>query len=122
MGIVYFLQPCELIGTDRYKIGRSSKNDLSRVLSYKKGTRYISIIEIDNDKELEKILIDKFNKEYIKIAGNEYFKGNENDMFNSFINEVTDYKNKIIDDLPDTIKIENIKNQWMHKFNYKLNL
>ncbi len=119
MGIVYLIQPCELIGTNRYKIGRSSKSDLSRVLSYKKGTKYISIIECDDDKKLEKLLIDEFNKEYTKIAGHEYFKGNENDMFNSFIKIVSDYKNNIIEEIPDSIKFKKISNIWMQKFKCK---
>lgn len=119
MGILYLLQPCELVGTNRYKIGRSSKNDLSRVRSYKNGSRYILIIECNDDIYVEKLLIDRFNKEFAKIAGNEYFQGDENEMFNIFINTVTEYKNKIIEEEPDVIKTEKLKNNWMEKFKYK---
>ena len=66
MPIVYLIQPCELIGTDRYKIGRSSKNDLSRMKGYKNGTRYISIMEVENDKHVERNLINHFNNTYKK--------------------------------------------------------
>ena len=40
-GIVYLIQPEELLQTNRYKIGCSTKNDLSRVCSYKKNSRYL---------------------------------------------------------------------------------
>jgi hypothetical protein len=119
MPCVYFIQPAELRNTNRYKIGRSSKDDLSRVRSYKNGSRYILIIECDDDKEVEKLLIARFNKEFAKIAGNEYFQGDENEMFNIFINTVTEYKNKIIEEEPDTIKTEKLKINWMEKFKYK---
>lgn len=119
MGIVYLVQPCELVGTDRYKIGRSSKDDLSRVLSYKKGTRYISIMECDDDKSLEKLLINEFNEKFKKIAGNEYFQGDVDEMFNCFIKIVSDYKNDIIEDIPDTIKLKKISTDWMQKFKSK---
>ena len=118
MPCVYFIQPAELRNTNRYKIGRSSKDDLSRVRSYKNGSRYILIIECDDDKEVEKLLIARFNKEFAKIAGNEYFQGDEYEMFNIFINTVTEYKNKIIEEEPDTIKTEKLKINWMEKFKY----
>ena len=48
-GIIYFIQPTELIGTNRYKIGCSENTELDRVKKgYKKGTRYIFIIECNN--------------------------------------------------------------------------
>ena len=114
MPIVYLIQPCELLGTDRYKIGRSSKDDLSRVLSYKKGTKYILIIECDNDKLLEKLLIKKFNEDFKKIAGNEFFEGDKEDMVNCFMKIVSDYKNEIEDEI---LKIPNVN--WMKKYIFK---
>lgn len=37
MGIIYLIQPAELVGTNRYKIGCSKKDDLSRLTTgYKK--------------------------------------------------------------------------------------
>jgi hypothetical protein len=86
MPIVYLIQPAELIGTDRYKIGRSAKNDLSRFKAYKSGTRFIMILECDDDVKLEKYLIDEFKKLYRKVAGNEYFGGNEQNMKDTFSN------------------------------------
>mgnify|MGYP006090550431 CR=1 FL=1 len=41
-GIIYLIQPAELVGTNRYKIGCSKKPNLDRVKKgYKKGTRYL---------------------------------------------------------------------------------
>lgn len=71
---VYFLQPAELVGTDRYKIGMTAKSDLSRVKSYKVGTRYLCIMECQNALETEQKLISTFNTEFKLIAGNEYFQ------------------------------------------------
>jgi 2-phosphoglycerate kinase len=45
-GIIYLIQPVELIGTGRYKIGHSSKISLDRCLNgYNRGSRYINIQE-----------------------------------------------------------------------------
>jgi hypothetical protein len=110
MAIVYFIQPSELVGTDRYKIGRSAKDDLSRMKGYKNGSRYLAIMECDDDVKLEKILITKFNDKFLKIAGNEFFQGNELEMLSIFIQTVIDYKeNKIKQPVVD----------WMTKYSYK---
>jgi hypothetical protein len=43
-GIIYFIQPSELVSTNRYKIGCSANNDLVRCKTgYKKGSRYLSL-------------------------------------------------------------------------------
>ena len=42
-GIIYFIQPKELIDTNRYKIGCSSKNTTERLKSYRKGSRLIFV-------------------------------------------------------------------------------
>lgn len=53
LGILYLVQPGELIGTDRYKIGYSNSCSLKRVLSYKKGTLYLSIKQLIIQKKLK---------------------------------------------------------------------
>ena len=65
MGILYLVQPSELRNTFRFKIGRSSKFDLSRVRSYRNGTRYLCIMECIDDIYVEKLLINHFNKNYV---------------------------------------------------------
>lgn len=88
MGIIYFIQPCELVTTNRYKIGMSSKNDLSRIKSYKSGSRYICIMECVNYLEIERLIIIEFRKKFKQIAGNEYFEGDERVMLELFIETV----------------------------------
>jgi len=80
MGILYFIQPAELVGTNRFKVGCSAKNDLSRVKSYKVGTRTIMILQCEDPFGIEQKVLQEFNTRFHKIAGNEYFEGNELDM------------------------------------------
>ena len=53
-GIVYFIQPAELIGTNHYKVGFSRNTKLERLISkYKNGSRYIIILECNEPYMLE---------------------------------------------------------------------
>ena len=89
-GIVYLIQPCELKGTNRYKIGCSVKQGMKRIeTGYKKGTRILRVIECDNSRKIESLLIKAFNNNFKLISGNEYFKGSEKKIINEF--------NKVID-------------------------
>lgn len=103
MGIVYFIQPAELVGTNHFKIGCSGKDDHSRIdKGYKKGTRKILVFNCDKYLELEKTIISIFDKKFYKIAGNEYYKGNELLMKDEFLNCFKHFnekqeKNKSID-------------------------
>ena len=80
MGILYFIQPAELVGTNRFKVGCSTKNDLSRVKSYKAGTRMIMILQCEDPFLLEQKVLVEFKNQFHKIAGNEYFEGDESVM------------------------------------------
>jgi hypothetical protein len=92
-GIIYLVQPAELIGTERYKFGCSENTELDRVKKgYKKGTRYLNIMECKNPYDLEKKIKNIFNEKFKKIAGNEYFEGNETDMSNEFIKVVNEHR------------------------------
>tara|TARA_R110000744_G_scaffold1639_1_gene5839 strand:- start:81 stop:641 length:561 start_codon:yes stop_codon:yes gene_type:complete len=86
MACIYLIQPKEYIGTDICKIGMSRKNDLQRVKSYGRGTRYLCVMECQNPFRLEKKIIEKFNDSFIKAKGNEYFynDGNEFEMIMLF--------------------------------------
>ena len=78
MGIIYLVQPAVLIGTNRFKIGCSSKSDLSRVSNgYRKGTRYLHIMECDDPFAVESVLKEEFNSKFNLIAGTEFFEGDE---------------------------------------------
>ena len=85
-GIIYLVQPAELVGTTRYKIGCSSKNTLERCnKGYKKGTRYLCIMECVNPFKLENHIKIIFNIHFKLIAGTEYFDGNEKKIRTKFI-------------------------------------
>jgi hypothetical protein len=58
IGIMYLVQPAELINTNKYKIGCSKKNNLDRCKKgYKNGTRFLSIMEC-----IEPLILEKKNK------------------------------------------------------------
>lgn len=124
MPIVYLVQPCILLNTSRYKIGRSSQNNLNRIRAYGNNSRYLSILECDDDSILEKILIDKFNKHFKLIGGCEYFEGNENEMLNLFITTVMEHKNNKQIDIKDDEDIKNdeerqvVNLSWLNKYKY----
>ena len=105
MGILYLIQPAELVGTDRYKIGCSTKSTLDRVTTgYKKGTKILYVIECDNPFETEKILKKKFNKKFKLITGNEYFEGDKEEMkkiFYSVVMNNSDYSEDNVDEIDD---------------------
>lgn len=95
MGVVYLIQPVELVGTMRYKVGMSSLDNLTRMKAYKNGTRHLIICECDNTFFVERKLIKAFNKEYKLIGGKEYFEVDcELKMINLFISIVMNHKNK----------------------------
>jgi len=85
-GIIYLVQPAELVGTNRYKVGCSSNKTLDRVKKgYKKGTRYLHISECENPFEIESEIKKIFNEKYNLIAGKEYFEvDNESNMIEVF--------------------------------------
>ncbi len=85
VGIVYFIQPVELIGTQRYKIGCSKKQDLSRLThGYNNGTRYIIVSECLDPHKTEEKIKEVFKKKFTLIGGREYFKGDELEMKMAF--------------------------------------
>ena len=91
-GTIYLIQPAELVGTQRYKIGCSATNDLERPRKgYKKGSRFIYIMECDNPFEVENQIKEQFNDKFKLIAGKEYFEGEEEDIKREFNNIVIQY-------------------------------
>ncbi len=92
IGIIYLIQPIELKGTNRYKIGISNKPTLERCSQgYKKGSRYLCIMECNNPLILEKNIKKIFCNDFKLIAGNEYFEGCEKDILKMFINLVMEH-------------------------------
>jgi hypothetical protein len=95
MGIVYLVQPEELLNTNRFKVGCSKNNDYSRLSKYHKKCKIISIRECEkNYKKIEKKIICKFKKKYKLIAGNEYFEADKKIIENEFNIIVTEYNIK----------------------------
>ena len=88
MGIVYLIQPAEVVGTDRANVGCSEKSDLTRVLQYKKGTKLLSIFYTEHPFTLDKAIINIFKSHFTKIAGNEYFMGNIDEMRKIFVKQI----------------------------------
>jgi Zinc finger, C2H2 type len=81
-GIIYLVQPAELVGTNRYKVGHSKKPNLSRLNSgYRNGTRYLYVAECHGAKKIETKIIESFKEKFELCAGNEFFKGDEIEMF-----------------------------------------
>jgi hypothetical protein len=81
MGIVYLVQPCELIGTKRLKVGMSRKNTKERIKKgYRKGTQTLSVYYCDNPEIMEKYILNEFNKHFKLIAGKEFFEGEKSKM------------------------------------------
>lgn len=114
MGLIYLIQPAELIGTHRYKIGCSTKTNLDRIRNYKKGSRCICICKCDNPYYFEKILKKLFNDKFELIAGREYFEGNNElvvrNFFMKIFHDILD-KKIIFEDLNETI----VKNNYSKK-------
>jgi hypothetical protein len=79
-GTLYFIQPAELLGTNRYKIGCSATNDMVRCKSYRQGTRYIMVLECDKPFIVEATVKACFNHFFRRVAGAEYFEGDEKEM------------------------------------------
>jgi hypothetical protein len=107
-GIIYLIQPAELIGTNRYKIGMSNNPDLERCKNgYKKGTRYLCIMECNNPLKIENEIKKIFNTKFKLIAGNEYFEGIENDILNVFLEIVNKSKSEFNNDANNNTNNDN---------------
>ena len=76
-GIVYLIQPSELVGTERYKLGCSGKSCTQRLSAYKKGTRVLCVNLVKKPFFVEKKLKESFLQEFDVVAGNEYFITND---------------------------------------------
>ena len=96
MSYCYLIQPIELVGTSRYKVGMSTIPNLSRMKAYKNGTRYLWICECEDALILERKLIKEFNSRYMLIAGNEYFEidSSETEMLKVFADIVIKHKTR----------------------------
>ena len=114
-GIIYLIQPAELIGTNRYKIGCSSKPNLNRCIrGYKKNSRYLHILECNEPFKLEKEILLIFKQKFKLIAGNEYFEGDEHEICDIFINIVKKFETTYLESTNQNITM-NKKNKNKNK-------
>jgi hypothetical protein len=87
-GLVYLIQPEELLGTNRYKLGCSSKANLDRLKSYKRNSHLLCSYKCTDPFQTENRLKAVFASKFTKVAGNEYFQGNESEMVKEFMSIV----------------------------------
>lgn len=114
MGIIYLIQPAELVGTNRVKIGCSAKSNLDRVKNgYKNGTRYICIQECYEPFKIEKKLKDVFVNNFNLIAGKEYFEGSIKEIKLKFMEVLAnEIKNELVyENNPEYIEFMKLVNE-----------
>jgi hypothetical protein len=91
-GLLYLIQPAELVGTQRYKIGYSRNNDIDKFRrDYKKGSRFLDIYEYDRSPLLIREIRNNFNNKFKLVAGRTYYEGNENDIKKNFNTIIKNY-------------------------------
>ena len=83
-GCIYLLIEREFIKSNEnvYKLGRTQQNDNKRLKQYPKGSKLIFQINCDNHKNIEHVLLNMFDCEFInrKDIGREYYEGNSKKM------------------------------------------
>ena len=85
--IVYFIQPKEFKGTNVYKIGMSERQHFNRVYKgYKSGTSWNCFYEVENSRNIERIIRAEFKEQFTLHQGREYFRGIPIQMFYAFNN------------------------------------
>jgi hypothetical protein len=83
-GIVYFVQPANLLGTDRYKIGCSASNTVGRLSNYGANARTLRTASCFHPLKVEKLLLARFTSAFHLCAGQEWFEGSEVAMLEAF--------------------------------------
>jgi hypothetical protein len=93
-GLLYLIQPAELVGTQRYKIGYSKNNDITKFRKdYKKGSRFLDIYEYERAPLLVREIRNNFNNKFKLVAGRTYYEGNETDIKKNFNAIISNYNN-----------------------------
>lgn len=99
---IYLLQEREFIKLKEniYKIGKTKQENLKRISNYANGSILICQFKCKDCDKLEKKLITHFREKYElqKDIGNEYFKGNCNDMRDDIYNYIKASNEDIIED------------------------
>jgi hypothetical protein len=120
-GIIYLIQPAELTGTNRYKIGCSSNSSLKRLKSYREGSQYICISECKEPFILERKIKKIFNDKFKLTAGYEFFEGCLYDMKKVFLetilSHINEYENIQVKQYKEPEK-EDVKNSNIHEMSF----
>lgn len=94
MGVIFLIQPAELVGTNRYKIGYICDKKIKEYINnYLDGTRFILILECNNIQNIINEIKTILKQEFNLIASDEYYEGNENDIKQIIINVFNKYMN-----------------------------
>jgi hypothetical protein len=117
---LYLIQDNRDIGSNVYKIGKTTQLPSDRFKGYAKGTYPIRISQVDNCHQREYELIDLFKKRYELYRGREYFEGNLNDMIKEFNNLCNDCIN--MNDNNELLENELYYNQKIKDHQSKFNL
>ena len=94
IGTIFLIQPAELVGTNRYKIGFiHDKNTKEYINNYLDGTRFIIMLECNN---LQNIINEKKNilkQKFKLVACDEYYEGKECEIKQFIIAIIDKYLN-----------------------------
>lgn len=94
IGTIFLIQPAELVGTNRYKIGFICDKKIKEYINnYLDGTRFILILESNNVQNIINEIKTVFKQKFNSIASDEYYEGNENDIKQIIINIIDKYLN-----------------------------
>lgn len=93
MKFLYLVQPGMAIGTNRYKIGKSTRENYARLDDYGKKKEIVLVKHIKSEYDintLENELIKSFNNNFKLFQGKEYFEGDRERMIEIFNSVVID--------------------------------
>ena len=93
-GFVYLVQPVNLIGTNRFKIGCSEKLNLSRLEAYLNDVVIICVFGVQSPRDVEKNIKNVFNVKYKLCAGKEWYEGDKTAMTLSFLDYIRPRRRK----------------------------
>ena len=100
-----------MVGSSKFKVGCSGKSNLERIKSYDKNSRYLCIHECFEPYQLEKQIKTAFNNKFTLVSGQEYFEGDEFEIFKTFneifIAHVSQYYNNKLNSKVDSNPVNN---------------
>jgi hypothetical protein len=111
-GLIYLIQPAEFLNTDIYKVGMSTKMNLSRIQGQGCKSRCIFVMECVMAHKLENVIKNSFKRKFTLYKGSEYFKGSELIITDEFMSLCIEHKLKYrLDKFEITKQSNNITNE-----------